>query len=129
MLELSCRFQGAKIRLALPDDATLQDLHEAVCLQTEIEPAGQKLLLNGTRLEPPGGGLEPSECSLVALGVICNGKLPHRHGCLPGSLQLPVGLVNGREAEPEQARIVSPQPQHLHPSLALAPLRHKPRRL
>lgn len=75
MLELSCRFEGRKIKVALPDDATLQDLHEAVSLQTEIEPAGQKLLLNGARLEAPGGGLEPSECSLASLGVSSGAKV------------------------------------------------------
>ena len=29
-MELSCRFQGRKIALALPEDATLAALHDAV---------------------------------------------------------------------------------------------------
>ena len=68
MLELSCRFEGRKLAIALADDASLRDLHEALHKETGIEPEGQKLLLRGAKLDPPQGELAAA-CSLSSLGV------------------------------------------------------------
>ncbi len=69
MLELSCRWQSSKLQVALADDATLADLGEAVRVATELEPACQKLLLNGKKLVA-----EPA-ATLVSLGVATGAKI------------------------------------------------------
>jgi hypothetical protein len=69
MLELSCRWQSSKLRVALADDATLADLGEAVRVATELEPTCQKLLINGKKLVA-----EPA-ATLASLGVVSGAKV------------------------------------------------------